>query len=666
MSSNLVGLRVVRGPDWKWDNQDGGEGHLGTVVGLSPTAPKRVVVIQWDHGLKANYRMGAETAYDLRIFDNATCGVQHSGYSCDNCREANIAGIRWKCTVCKNYDLCTACYMKDVHDTSHVFQRFAGPHSPPFQAPQRRVSARVDAKGIFPEATVVRSTNWKWADEDGGAGSTGTVKELKGWSDGGTVLHAAVRNAVLVSWTKTGLSQTCRLGHEGQVDVQYKTSASGGTYYRDHLPILNGEFTSDTPSNSNQNAKVTMDLNFKAGDKVRIELTAEVLKDLQEGHGGWVPQMSRDIGKVGTVQDVTQSGDVIVEYEPKQKWIVHPAALVKVKPIQVDDTVVIIEDLKEAKRLQDGHGGWNELMKLSLGKTGKVVDIDSDGDLRVKVNGLTWAFNPACCTLASDLGKKSGGSSDMSSFLQEELLDSLSKGAARRLKKSSGKTKRSSGATFKVGDAVTIITDNAKVKTLQEGHHGGYNVLMKTVLGKTGKVIRVYADGDPRVRIKGHKWKLNPACCRLATDVEREAMDPSDPSSCDDSSSDESSSKASSDDSSSGGTETSLRKKLLGLSESDLKKLLKMARQGSDSDEDAGSGSPSTDFKVNDAVRILDDYAKVKKLQKGHGGWNASMKSTLGRTGKVVLVYPNGVLRVEVEGHTWTFNPACCSPVAKT
>ena len=26
-----VGARVIRGPDWKWGKQDGGEGHLGTV-----------------------------------------------------------------------------------------------------------------------------------------------------------------------------------------------------------------------------------------------------------------------------------------------------------------------------------------------------------------------------------------------------------------------------------------------------------------------------------------------------------------------------------------------------------------------------------------------------------------------------------------------------------
>lgn len=30
----LVGLRVVRGPNWEWDTQDGGEGFVGTVVSV--------------------------------------------------------------------------------------------------------------------------------------------------------------------------------------------------------------------------------------------------------------------------------------------------------------------------------------------------------------------------------------------------------------------------------------------------------------------------------------------------------------------------------------------------------------------------------------------------------------------------------------------------------
>lgn len=48
-----VGARVMRGPGWKWDKQDGGEGHLGTVRQFD--SPEEVVVV-WDNGTAANYR----------------------------------------------------------------------------------------------------------------------------------------------------------------------------------------------------------------------------------------------------------------------------------------------------------------------------------------------------------------------------------------------------------------------------------------------------------------------------------------------------------------------------------------------------------------------------------------------------------------------------------
>ncbi len=35
IDEELVGLRVVRGPNWKWDTQDGGEGFVGTVTKIS-------------------------------------------------------------------------------------------------------------------------------------------------------------------------------------------------------------------------------------------------------------------------------------------------------------------------------------------------------------------------------------------------------------------------------------------------------------------------------------------------------------------------------------------------------------------------------------------------------------------------------------------------------
>ena len=69
----LVGARVVRGPAWSWGDQDGGEGHVGTVVEVGPDG--RSAVVQWDCGNRYGYRCGREGKYDLRIFNNAPTGA---------------------------------------------------------------------------------------------------------------------------------------------------------------------------------------------------------------------------------------------------------------------------------------------------------------------------------------------------------------------------------------------------------------------------------------------------------------------------------------------------------------------------------------------------------------------------------------------------------------
>lgn len=71
-----VGLRVVRGPDWMWGDQDGGEGNVGTVVHLGGNngVPDETVLVYWDSGKQANYRAGYSGKYDLRVFDTAQTG----------------------------------------------------------------------------------------------------------------------------------------------------------------------------------------------------------------------------------------------------------------------------------------------------------------------------------------------------------------------------------------------------------------------------------------------------------------------------------------------------------------------------------------------------------------------------------------------------------------
>ncbi len=79
----LPGMRVVRGPDWKWGDQDGGEGTVGSVVevnmeGSAADGGRTLVqaaVVAWDNGNRCNYRCGLDGKFDLRLFDNGPTGT---------------------------------------------------------------------------------------------------------------------------------------------------------------------------------------------------------------------------------------------------------------------------------------------------------------------------------------------------------------------------------------------------------------------------------------------------------------------------------------------------------------------------------------------------------------------------------------------------------------
>ena len=78
------GLRVVRGPAWSWGDQDGGEGHVGTVVDAQSATTDRegesearavIVTVQWDRGNRCRYRCGVDDKYDLRVFESSPVGT---------------------------------------------------------------------------------------------------------------------------------------------------------------------------------------------------------------------------------------------------------------------------------------------------------------------------------------------------------------------------------------------------------------------------------------------------------------------------------------------------------------------------------------------------------------------------------------------------------------
>uniref|UniRef100_A0A8D0VPT1 RING-type E3 ubiquitin transferase n=1 Tax=Sus scrofa TaxID=9823 RepID=A0A8D0VPT1_PIG len=289
---------------------------------------------------------GVQGAHDLLLYDNAQIGVRHPNIICDCCRKHGLRGMRWKCRVCFDYDLCTQCYMHNKHDLAHAFERYETAHSRPVTLSPRQGLPRIPLRGIFQGAKVVRGPDWEWGSQDGGEGKPGRVVDIRGWD------VETGRSVASVTWAD-GTTNVYRVGHKGKVDLKCVGEAAGGFYYREHLPRLG------KPAELQR--RVSADGQpFQPGDKVKCLLDTDILREMQEGHGGWNPRMA----------------------EHNSFW--------------VGDVVRVIDDLDTVKRLQAGHGEWTDDMAPALGRVGKVVKVFGDGNLRVAVSGHLWTFSPSC------------------------------------------------------------------------------------------------------------------------------------------------------------------------------------------------------------------------------------------------------------------------------
>ncbi|XP_031548668.1 uncharacterized protein LOC116286331 isoform X2 [Actinia tenebrosa] len=139
--------------------------------------------------------------------------------------------MRWHCAVCSNYELCTSCYMNDVHDRNHHFVRFNNPSDSynGIEVGERSTSFKIQSRGIFPGAKVRTKKDMKcsWTSP---VLIGGQVVNLITW-DG------IPRSTVLVRWGEVG-EQILRLGYEGEVDLEVIQFARGPDFYPNHLPMV--------------------------------------------------------------------------------------------------------------------------------------------------------------------------------------------------------------------------------------------------------------------------------------------------------------------------------------------------------------------------------------------------------------------------------------------
>lgn len=76
-------------------------------------------------------------------------------------------------------------------------------------------------------------------------------------------------------------------------------------------------------------------ITYKTGDKVRVCVTLQKMKELQEGHGGYNEEMQESIGKVGLVIATTPDADAFVRICGK-RWRFNPLCLVRAPTATVD------------------------------------------------------------------------------------------------------------------------------------------------------------------------------------------------------------------------------------------------------------------------------------------------------------------------------------------
>lgn len=140
---------------------------------------------------------------------------------------------------------------------------------------------------------------------------------------------------------------------------------------------------------------------FKVGDRVAVTMEVENFRLLQNDHGGWDAQMSLIFGNVGIVQRLLPNGGIMVHYKvANATWQLNPAAVEKLVAYRTGDKVRVCVTLETMKELQKGHGGYNEAMSTTIGKVGVVIGATPNFDVRVRVCGNSWWYNPLCLEAA--------------------------------------------------------------------------------------------------------------------------------------------------------------------------------------------------------------------------------------------------------------------------
>jgi len=395
---SLLGCRVVRSSEVRWEGQESGKfGQVGTVVAFGPPeCPAGACKVIWDEksslypALGTTYHCGLQDRFDLIIVDLGSTGLSHPQTRCGECGFCPIYGIRWSSVQSPGVDLCSECYHSNGHNLAHSFIRRTSPGDPGELVGERSLAVRSQTLGCFRGAQVERGPHWRWGDQDGGPGSVGVVSEVVNSPESSTL--RTVRSVVSVMWS-TSQDNLYSRGHRGQVHVQARHTSFGPMVYLTHLPALGRPSNpSSSPSRVNDTVR-----KFQIGQQVMVAVDLETLKRLQVGHGEFAPGMVECLGRKGRVHRITEKGLVRVQYPgnpPHQhRWAINPAVLRVVGGrFQAGDKVTVTLDREKVEKFQSA----TPVLGV-LGCRGTVNHVHSEASLVIDFgDGKVATLHPGC------------------------------------------------------------------------------------------------------------------------------------------------------------------------------------------------------------------------------------------------------------------------------
>lgn len=231
-----------------------------------------------------------------------------------------------------------------------------------------------------------------------------------------------------------------------------------------------------------------------------------VFRMLQEGHGAWYEQTRYFLGRKGTVVGQNQAGSVWVEFSGLRKtYSISPAVLTPI--FDENDIVLVVNREEKVRRLQYGHGGWQDGMSEILGQNVEVQSTDKNGDVHVRFGKESWIFNPDCLIYPTSLPQWEELAKQQDALKFRRNYSFMTMVDQNSLLKVKHKETR-----LQEGDMVHVCDDLETVRSVQL-KNGIWAESMKMIVGKVGTILRVLPNDSLSVQVGETVWKLRKELC---------------------------------------------------------------------------------------------------------------------------------------------------------